>query len=187
SGNKLSASYGASVAGSTLWNNLNGAGSNMMSYDVVLLPCEGGNFDKDTASNDPYGNLIHYVDAGGRSFATHYSYTWLQYPSVKGYVPAPNNWSTVAKWTHSSGSTNTQDPLTTVVDTSFPKGAVYSTWLENVAATATPSKLTVHEGRQDLTTVGSGSQSWMSAFDTKYLSAPNYSALFTFNTPYAAA
>ena len=185
-GNKLSASYGAAVNGSTLWNNLNGAGSNLKSYDVVLLPCEGGNFDKQAGSNTPYQNLIDYADAGGRAFATHFSYTWLQYPSVKGYVAAPNDWSKVAKWTHSSGSTNTQDPLITTVNTGFPKGGVYSTWLQNVSATATPTKLTVHEGRQDLTTVGPDTQSWMSAHDTKYLAAPDYSPLFTFNTPYAA-
>src|SRR6478752_855209 len=184
-GNKLSASYGASVTGAALWNNLNGAGSNLMSYDVVLLPCEGGNYDKQTTGNTPYQNLISYADAGGRAFATHFSYTWLQYPSVKGYVAAPNDWSKVAKWTHSSGTTNTQDPMTAVVDTSFPKGSVYSTWLQNVSATATPTKLTVHEGRQDLTTLGADTQSWMSATDTKYPTAPNYSPLFTFNTPYA--
>ena len=50
-GNKLSASYGAAINGSTLTNNLNGAGTNLMSYDVVLLPCEGGNIDKQTAGN----------------------------------------------------------------------------------------------------------------------------------------
>jgi len=186
-GNKLSASYGAAINGSTLTNNLNGAGTNLMSYDVVLLPCEGGNIDKQTAGNTPYQNLINYADSGGRVFATHFSYTWLLYPSVKGYVSAPNDWSKVAKWTHSSGSTNTQDPLPAVVDTSFPKGSVYATWLQNVSATATPSKLTLHEGRQDLTTVGPDTQSWMTAHDTKYLTAPDYSPLFTFNTPYAAA
>ncbi|HYP98860.1 MAG TPA: hypothetical protein VER96_09305 [Polyangiaceae bacterium] len=185
-GNKLSSTYGANVTGASLWNNLSGAGSNLMSYDVVLLPCEGGNYDKQTTGNTPYQNLISYADAGGRAFATHFSYTWLQYPSVKGYVAAPNDWSKVAKWTHSSGTTNTQDPMTAVVDTSFPKGSVYSTWLQNVAATATPTRLTVHEGRQDLTTVGTDTQSWMSAYDTKYLTAPTYSPLFTFNTPYAA-
>ena len=150
-------SYGANVNGSTLWNNLNGAGSNLMSYDVVLLPCEGGNDDKQTTGNTPYQNLINYADAGGRAFATHFSYTWLQYPSVKGYVAAPNDWSKVAKWTHSSGTTNTQDPMTAHRGHQLSRrAAVYSTWLQNVAATATPSKVTMHEGRQDLTTVGAG-------------------------------
>ena len=185
-GNKLAAAYGSAIPGSTLWNNLNGSGSNLMSYDVVLLPCEGGNFDKQTMGNTPYQNLMSYADAGGRAFATHFSYTWLQYPSVKGYVPAPNDWSKVAKWTHSSGSTNTQDPLTGVVNTSFPKGSVYSTWLQNVAASTTATKVTLHEGRQDLTTVGSDTQSWMTAHDNNYLTAPDYSTLFTFNTPYGA-
>ena len=40
-GDTLDPAYGMNVPGSTLWNNLNGAGANMSSYDVILLPCEG--------------------------------------------------------------------------------------------------------------------------------------------------
>src|SRR5262249_21567863 len=64
---------------------------------------------------------------------------------------------------------------------------VYSEWLQNVAATSTPSHVTIHEGRQDLTTVGASTQTWMTARDTKYAPAPNYTNLFTFNAPWGAA
>lgn len=191
-GHTLNPKYGANVPGSTLWNAKPGGNPNLASYDVLLLPCEGGAFDKQgaTSTNTPYRNLVDYANAGGRAFATHFSYTWLLYPSGKKYVPAPDNWAGVANWsptgTGMTSSVNTQDPMTGTVETSFPKGALFSEWLQNVGATNTPSKLAIHEGRQDLTTLGSGSQSWMTAYDTNYIKAPNYSPLFTYNTPYAA-
>jgi hypothetical protein len=49
-----------------------------------------------------------------------------------------------------------------------------------------PTKLDVHEGRQDLTAVGASTQSWMSATNTTSKPNSTFSPLFTFNTPYAA-
>jgi hypothetical protein len=192
-GDSLDPAYGMNVAGSTLWNNLSGAAPNMMQYDVVLLPCQGGAYDAQGAgaTNTPYQNLISYADLGGRVFATHFSYSWLEYPAGKNYVPAPDNWSSVADWSPTgaamTGTIDTQDPLTGVVNTAFPKGGVYSTWLQNVGATATAPNLTIHEGRQDLNTVGTSVQPWMTANDHVYATHPNYTNLFTFNTPYGAS
>jgi hypothetical protein len=191
-GGTLDPAYGQNVAGSTLWNNLNGAPPNLMAYDVILLPCEGGANDKQGRSaNTPYQNLITYTNLGGRAFTTHFSYHWLEYPSGKGYVPAPDDWSAVANWAPTggamTGTVDTQDPLTGFVNTGFPKGAVYSQWLQNVGATTVASQLTIHEGRQGLTTIGPNVQSWMTAHDTVYAPAPDYSNVYTFNTPLAAA
>jgi hypothetical protein len=192
-GNSLDPAYGMNVAGSTLWNNLSGATPNMMAYDLVLLPCQGGAYDEQGASgtNTPYQNLISYADQGGRVFTTHFSYTWLEYPAGKKYVPAPDNWSGVANWSPTgatmTGSVNTQDPLTGTINTSFPKGGSYSQWLQNVGATAVPSTLLIHQGRQDLVSIGSNAQGWMTAYDRSYLASPLYTNLFTFNTPYGGS
>ncbi len=192
-GDSLDNAYGMNVPGSTLWNNLNGATPpSMASYDVILLPCEGGAYDKEgTGSNTPYQNLISYVDSGGRAFTTHFGYSWLEFPAGKNYVPAPDNWSPLANWsptgTGMTSTIDTQDPLTGVVNTGFPKGAVYSQWLQNLGATNTPTQLTIHEGRQDLTTLGATAQTWMTAHDKVYATAPDYSNLFTFNAPLGAA
>jgi hypothetical protein len=187
-GDTLDPAYGANVPGSTLWNNLNGPAPSMMAYDVILLPCEGGATDKQgNSANTPYQNLITYANLGGRVFTTHFSYSWLEFPSGMGYVPGPDNWSTVADWTPTgskmTSTVDTQDPLTGVVNTGFPKGGVYSQWLQNVGATPTASQLTIHEGRQDLVTIGANVQSWMTAHDTVYAPAPDYTNVYTFNTP----
>ncbi len=190
-GDSLDPAYGANYAGSTLWNNLSSGTPAMSSYDVILLPCEGGANDHQTGGNSPYQNLISYVDNGGRAFTTHFGYSWLEYPAGKSYVPAPDNWSSLANWSPTgaamTSTVDTQDPLTGIVNTGFPKGAIYSQWLQNLGATNTPSQLAIHEGRQDLTTIGKDAQSWMTAHDTKYPTAPDYTNLFTFNTPLGAA
>src|SRR5262249_52391960 len=43
-------------------------------YDIVFLPCEGKPYDEMQGAQQ---NLIAYANAGGRVFATHYSYVWL--------------------------------------------------------------------------------------------------------------
>ncbi len=189
-GNSLDPAFGSQIDGSTLWNNLSGTKPSLMDYDVVLFPCEGAAVNKQSTGVTPYNNVIDYANAGGRAFMTHFSYSWLLYPSGKGLVPAPDNWSGVANWSPTgsgmTGSITTQDPLTGTVNTSFPKGGDYSTWLFNVGASTIGSKLTIHQGRQDLTTIGSAVQPWMTAKDTKYPTFPTYTNLFTFNTPYGA-
>ena len=191
-GHSLAPAYGMNVNGSTLWNAKSGGNPNISSYDAVLLPCEGGSYDKQGSSttNTPYANIINYANAGGRAFATHFSYTWLALPAGKGYVPAPDNWSGVANWAPTgsgfTNSVNTQDPMTGTVNTSFPKGSLFAQWLQNVGATTSQGKLAIHEGRQDTIGIGAGSQQWISAYDTKYVANPNYSPLFTYNTPYGA-
>jgi hypothetical protein len=190
-GDSLDPAYGVNVPGSQLWNNAN-VDAPMAAYDVVLLPCEGGAYDHQAATKQtPYQNIISYVNSGGRVFTTHFGYTWLQYPAGKSYVPGPDNWSSLANWSPTgpgmTSTVDTQDPLTGVVNTGFPKGAVFSQWLQNLGATTAPTQLTIHEGRQDLTTIGKGAQGWMTAHDTEYAAAPDYTNLFTFNAPLGAA
>ena len=125
-------------------------------YDVVLDACEGAAINKhsffpnNNTVGEPFYNLINYTNAGGRAFLTHFSYVWLQYAAKYGYASAPNNWAGLATWLHYTGTTDTQDPLTANVITSFPKGAAYEQWLFNVGASTTLDQLTLHEGRQDL-------------------------------------
>src|SRR5262249_5024439 len=54
--------------------SLYGSQTTLNSYDVVLFPCTGGRDDEDAANQN---RLINYTNAGGRVFATHFSYVWL--------------------------------------------------------------------------------------------------------------
>jgi hypothetical protein len=169
-GASIGSSYGNVVSASSLW----GTAATLNSYDVVMLACEGAAYDKGTTA---YTNLINYANLGGRVFTTHYGYVWMEYPSA---------WNPTATWLHTSGTINTEDPMSTNIVQSFPKGQAFAQWLLNVNASTVLGQLPVHEGRQDLTTVGSCTQSWMTAVDTNNNNS-SFSPHMTFNTPYGAA
>jgi hypothetical protein len=178
-GSALAPAYGAQVGADILWNSP----SNMAKYDAIIYACEGSAIDKKVSPYTPYKYLLDYVNGGGRAFMTHFSYVWLQYPNLKEGIA---DWKNLAAWTHSTGSTNTQDPMPATLDTTFPKGAAFSTWLTKVGATASANVINLHEGRQDLTTVGANTQSWMTATDTNNNNS-KYTPQFTFNTPLGSA
>jgi hypothetical protein len=145
--------------------------STLANYDLVIFPCEASPIPKDTASVQ---NLIDYTSAGGRVFATHYSYTWLD---------------TLAPFTTTATFTPNQPPLVNAnatVNTSFPKGAAFAQWLVNVGASTTLGTLALDQVRFDVTGVGPGSQEWIST--TPLFSLPGSTATqsiqhYTFNTP----
>ena len=91
-----------------------GSSTTLNQYDMVLFPCEegqllpaynvlnqqtGASLGKWSTLQAGYqSNVINYANAGGRIFATHYSYIWL-------YNDAP--WSSTAQW-----NPNQIDPAT---------------------------------------------------------------------------
>jgi hypothetical protein len=216
-GTVLAPTFGNRVTGDHLWNQsaANGVTPALANYDVVLLPCEGEAVDKKQNVNgntrvpytstlppagvDPYRNIINYANLGGRLFFTHFSYVWLQYPSIFGYGISGDNWGSVATWSHATSGTSpymsintssyaTQDPLSATLNQSFTKGANFATWLVNVGASTTLGSLAIHEARHDDKAVGPSTQGWMTATDTKSSVNPSsFPPHFTFNTPYAAA
>ncbi len=162
-----SGSPGANAGGSTtdesqLW----GTKASLNRYDMVLFPCQGGRYDQSTTAQ---GNMIAYANAGGRVFATHYSYVWL-------YDDAP--FSGTANWTVDGPA-----PIDQVgtIDTSFPKGATLAQWLKNVGASTTLGQIPLTALKKDLSGVVSPSQSWIS------IANPSAVAHYTFNTPVGAA
>jgi len=107
-------------------------------YDMVLLPCESTTIQKSPSDQQ---NLVNYTSAGGRAFATHYSYTWL-------YNVSPFS-TTAAFNTSTSGANST----TGVVDTAFANGQALSKWLGLVGALSGPNQLNIVEPRYNLDSV----------------------------------
>ncbi len=108
---------------------------------------------------------MNYANAGGRLFATHFSYIWL-------YQTAP--FSLTTQW-----QVVQQTPVdqTGFVNTSFPKGQALAQWLVNVGASTTLGQIPLQVIRHDYNSVVPPSQSWMS------INNPNASVHYTFNTP----
>ncbi len=154
-------------AGSRLWTD----GGTLLNYDVVILPCEGG------ANNKPNGavrNFVNYTNAGGRVFATHYSYVWTR-----------PGWPQSAAWQPGLPDLYTQ-VFDVTVNQSFPKGQAFAQWLVNVGASTTNGTLGLIETRHDVTAVNNGSTLWLSGNVPG--SNPQESVQhLTFNTPFLDA
>ncbi len=147
----------------TLWGDV----ATLKKYDIVVLDCEGAQNEKPKAAKD---RMVEYTSAGGRIFASHYNFVWL-------YDTPP--FSGTASW--NPVQADPPDPLIGTIDTSFPKGQAFSTWLQLVGAETGPDQIAIHVPRYDADSVVAPSQRWISS------SAPSTLQHYTFNTPVGAA
>ncbi len=148
---------------------LYGSLDQLKKYDVVVLACEGSQILKDPAHTQ---NVIEYTNVGGRVFATHFSYVWIQYAQQ----PFPST----ATW---RANAQNPSPQLYTLDTGFPKGNAFADWLVNVGASTTRAELSVIESRRNVVSVNpSLAQRW---FYTTVSGLPTVGH-YTFNTPVAA-
>ncbi len=133
-------------------DQLAGSVSTLEQYDLVVLPCEGTPDPNPPHTNAEMQNLISYTSAGGRVFATHYSYTWLETNGA---------FANTATWVPTNPQFPPPSPLTAVVDTSFQKGQDFSTWLGDVGAQSGPGQLQIVNARSDLVSIASVSQQFL--------------------------
>ncbi len=125
---------------------------------MVLFPCQSNQTTRTAAVQQ---NLINYANAGGRVFATHFSYVWL-------YNDAP--FSSTAAWEveqHPSPANQTG-----YVDQTFPKGQLLAQWLVVVGASTTLGQIPLQVLRHDNNGPIAPSQSWMTIDDPVFGSAP---------------
>jgi hypothetical protein len=138
-------------------------------YDMVIFACVGDEEDQSPADQT---TVIDYANTGGRIFATHFSYVWLfDDPPFEG----------TATWTPSNADGALQsNPLAAYVDTSFPKGVAFGTWLANVGASPVDAgQVEIQQPRYDFTAVnGMEAQQWL-----YWQQPPNVPLHYTFNTP----
>ena len=160
-----------------------------MKYDQILLPCWGDAFTKTPAE---LGNLISYGNAGGRFFATHYSYSWLH---NNGVLEGTAQWDPKANTNNTNPAPGGQ-PFTGNVSASVPTSnpGVFVQWLNHVGALAngnpagTPPAnptVTIDEGRHDVDKVLGQSTDWIDGTDPDPPSAAQSQMLlhFTFDMP----
>src|SRR5206468_12780928 len=94
--------------------------------------------------------IVDYSNAGGRVFATHFSYTWL-------YNIAP--FSGTATW--KPDQTHPADPLNGILDQSFAKGTAFAQWLQIVGASTTPGQISITQPRHDVDAVTPPTSRWI--------------------------
>ena len=141
----------------------------LKSYDVLMLPCQGGPNGQTTANS--LANFVDFANSGGRVYSSHYSYAWMfQNPPFNGVV----NWDT--------RQINTPDGTATI-DTTFSDGQTLAQWLQLVGATTAQGQMPISTLKHDFNGVVAPTQSWMTLNNTA-LSNPVMQ--FVFNTPIGA-
>jgi hypothetical protein len=171
---KGTSSAGAEINASTpqqsvLMNN----SATMNGYDVLMFPCQGNANNQATPAGAT--NLLGYADAGGRVFATHFSYAWLD-PAV----PYSSQFPPVANWSVNQ-TQPTPDPGTATINTGFTDGATLAQWLFNSGASTTFGQVQLSTLRHDLTSVIAPTQAWATH------NASGDIMQLTFNAPVGAA
>jgi hypothetical protein len=167
-----SAGSGAVIDGNTpteesLWSDP----TTLAAHDLVIFDCEGEEYDETFAALQ---NVLDYANAGGRVFASHYSYVWL-------FQNGP--FASTAVW--ATDNSQPPDPITADIDVSFQKGKDLSAWLNNVNALSGINQIQVQAPRNDVTSVNvPPSQQFLYADPSEQ---PNNPLEFTFNTPVGAA
>ena len=146
----------------TFWNDLD----RLKVYDLVGLSCEGEEAldEKGGSALTARGAMHDYAEAGGHIFATHFHYVWLQ-DSPYG------DFRSIAEWGGAATASSTYN-----VDTSFPKGKAFATWLLNVGASTTLGNIDLPNVTYSVGAVHPGAQAWIKQDDESV-------RYFSFNAP----
>jgi hypothetical protein len=125
-------------------------------HDVVLLSCEG----QETTGGEPgaavnataQGYLMNYANAGGRVFASHFQYSWL---NTGPFATGANN---LATWIPGSQHVDDSQAALADIDTTLPNGAVFpegaalAQWL-NLVGALTANQLPIWFARNNVQTL----------------------------------
>jgi hypothetical protein len=111
---KLNANGTCKTPASSTIDNLF-ANNTQNKYDIHIFDCEGGEHEH----NNAYDAKIHdFANAGGRVFASHYSYTYLH---------DNGDFANTATW--NGPQTGTSNTTTGIIDTTASKGQAFNAWL----------------------------------------------------------
>ena len=174
-------------AASTLFDNI----ATLARYDVVLFECVGEQVAKTAAEQQ---HVIDFANAGGRVFATHYSYVWLtDSDGTANTNTGPKPFSQTATWLVNQSQ---NDTATALVDETLQgdpatqtRRIAFATWLKNVGASTTLGQVPLNTVRHDMnaisstagTAAGTPAQQWLYANGEPFSGPVHY----TFDTPIA--
>lgn len=176
------ASTGAAISPSTPTETVLTQSTNLLGgYDMVMFPCQGTNSTA-ALSTASQTNLVDFANAGGRLFATHYSYVYLD-PAAPydAQFPAVADWTTTSEQSIGIG--------VGTVSTDFSDGATLAQWLQNSDATvaSTSDQIDINDLRTDVGSVIAPTQSWLTLNSGSYSSQTGNPVMqMTFNAPVGA-
>lgn len=168
---------------STLYGN----SAQLESYDILVSDCEGTDWDQNFDERDANGaNVRHFLNRGGRMFASHLSFSWLDGNGAQPFdaaTAAETGLDAAATWTTTLDTANNGIG---VISQGRPNTSSriqnFSDWMVNEQITTAPNyTFTINEPRSTSTALGSTTEEFV------YLqNGTKRSQQFSFNTPYGA-
>ena len=174
-------------------SSLYGSASELAKYDMTLFECVGSRVTKAAADQN---RLINYANAGGRVFATHFSYVWMtNNDGTNSTSTAPKPFYQTAAWKVNQGDFASTIGL---VDTTLQgdtatqaRRSAFSNWLFGVGASTILGQIPVNVARHDFDAVSTGpataagtpAQQWLYTNKTIDPNGFDGSLHYTFDTP----
>jgi hypothetical protein len=182
---------GAKISnGTPAASTLYGSATELAKYDMALFECVGNQVTKAAADQQ---RVIDFANAGGRVFATHFSYVWLtNSDGTVGSNTAPKPFFQTADWQVNQGNFNTATGLVDQTLQGDPgtqaRRIAFANWLQLVGASTTLGQIPVNVVRKDFNSVsstpataaGTPAQQWLYS-----ASNPAGPLHYTFDTPVA--
>ncbi|HEX2731514.1 MAG TPA: hypothetical protein VHM70_07920 [Polyangiaceae bacterium] len=188
-------SNGASMSdGSTPDDDLFDTEARLFAYDMLVFDCMGPDFAENRDLVDPQTNVRHYVNSGGRLFASHLSYTWLYDNGTDAYsadTAIETGLSAAGTFPGSTTPGPDDDTGTGIVSIGRPRAnpgkiQAFADWLVNEgAATDNNGQYTfpIIEPRELASVAGDYSDEFVYREMTD---ASTWVQSFAFNTPYGS-
>ncbi|HKO48597.1 MAG TPA: hypothetical protein VJV79_12785, partial [Polyangiaceae bacterium] len=168
-------------------STLYGSAAQLESYDILVSDCEGMAYDQSGAQRTADGAKVRqFLNRGGRMFASHLSFTWLNANGTQAYVEgaatetglaAAATWATMSDQEPSGlGAISQGRPNTSTRIQNF------SDWMVNEKITTAPAyTFDISEPRSMSTGLGGSSEEFVYLQD-----GTKRTQQFSFNTPYGA-
>jgi len=171
-------------------------------YDQVLFPCwaeDPLSGEGNVKTGNQQQNVVSYTNAGGRMFATHLSYSWLEFPGATPF-------NTTATWVGdpplSAASAPTGPDLeyntgtATIDQATSADTATFYKWMNALAwSNATSGAFSIVQERNNFSANSAGTQLWVQGSNaapavtnpsgTPY--PPSFPLVYTFATPYSTS
>jgi hypothetical protein len=166
-----------------LWDDVN----KLKAYDLLLTACEGDpDRNVETKPQAALDAVFQYANLGGRVFASHYHDYWLDrtnLPLVNPPNPTPTaTFPQTGTWIDPYVVQRPTSPALGTIDTTFPKGAAFKDWLQNVGGLQPDGRIRIFEPGQLLTAVAPVSQQWITLPNDNDSNRQTVQYM-TFNTP----
>lgn len=168
-------------------STLYGSETQLESYDILVSDCEGIDWDKNGDERGANGaNVRHFVNRGGRMFASHLSFSWLNGNGTQPYAAdtaVETGLAPVGTWTSQLDEATTGiGVISQMRPNTAPRIQNFTDWMVNEQITSAPDfTFNINEPRSLNTGLGSNVEEFV------YLkNGTERTQQFSFNTPYGS-